>query len=145
MNRIRKAHILGVGVITPALTGIPQAAAAHSVDSVARDIVGSVTSQDQDAAKRLLQDDIFSLTPSEKLKIGGDRIRLSEGAVKNGGGNGNANKTIANWTKQYCKPPGTGSREAAPGNGPGAGNKAFLSIVHCHSHAGCEPTINRSC
>jgi hypothetical protein len=82
MSQIRKAQILGVGILTPALTGLPHPAAARSVDIAAQTMVESVGIASHDAAIALLQESVFALSPAEKLKIGGGRIRLSEEATK---------------------------------------------------------------
>ena len=81
MSQIRKVQILGVGILTPALTGLPHAAAARLADA-AQSMVESVGAASHDPAKALLQESVFELSPAEKLKIGGGRIRLSEEATK---------------------------------------------------------------
>jgi hypothetical protein len=82
MSQFWKAQFLGVGIMTPALTGLPHAAAARIVDIDARNAIESLDVASHDAAIRLLQEGVFALTPAEKLKIGGDRIRLGEATTK---------------------------------------------------------------
>lgn len=79
MSNLRKVQLLGVGVLTPALMGHPQTAEARSVDytsAVQIDAaIGEVATPA--AAKALLYREVFTRTPAEKLRIAGDRIRLS--------------------------------------------------------------------
>jgi hypothetical protein len=82
MSQIRKAQILGVGILTPALTGPPHAAAARSVDIAAQNMVESVGVASHNLAIELLEGSVFALSQAEKLKIGGGRIRLSEVVTK---------------------------------------------------------------
>ena len=82
MRRIWKAQILGVGMMTPALAGLPHAAAARSVDFAAHNTTDSLGVSSRDAAVRALQEGVFALTPPEKLKIGGVRIRVAEGDIR---------------------------------------------------------------
>jgi hypothetical protein len=80
MSNLRKSHLLGIGVLTPSLMGHLQTAEARSVafTSTAQNggAIGAVTPSA--AAKSLLFRAVFTRTPAEKLRIAGDRIRLSE-------------------------------------------------------------------
>ena len=82
MHHIRTAQIVLVGIMTPALTGLPQAAAARSVDIEAQITTDSLGVSSRDPAIRALQEGVFALTPAEKLTIGGGRIRVAEGAIR---------------------------------------------------------------
>jgi hypothetical protein len=80
MSNFRKVPLLGIGVLTPALTGNPQTAEAHHVDStraVQMETENEPTAS-IGAAVELLSRQVFALSLSEKLKIAGDRIRLCE-------------------------------------------------------------------
>jgi hypothetical protein len=82
MRRIWKARIAGVGVLTPALAGVPNLAAARTVDIAAPATSYSSSVTPGDAGLRMLQANILALTPAEKLKIGGDRIRVAEAIIR---------------------------------------------------------------
>ena len=79
MSNFRKLPLLGAGILTPALSGQPQAAEARSIDftSAAQTAVTA-----RPAEKALFYQDVFTLRPAEKLRIAGDRIRLSEAKSK---------------------------------------------------------------
>jgi hypothetical protein len=77
MRNLRKAQWMGVGVLTPALMGHPQAAEAGPTGftkSVAATNASTVPSAE---AKQLFFRAVFAVSPAEKLRIAGDRIRLS--------------------------------------------------------------------
>jgi hypothetical protein len=82
MRHIWKVQILGAGVLTPALAGLPHAAAARSVDMAPHNIASSLSVSSNELEIRVLQEGMFVLTPTQKLEIGGDRIRLAKGAVR---------------------------------------------------------------
>ncbi len=77
MRHIWKAQILGAGMLTPALAGLPHAAAARSVDMDAHGTASSLGVSPSPSEIRVLQEGVFVLTPAEKLKIGGSRIQLA--------------------------------------------------------------------
>jgi hypothetical protein len=110
MRHIRKAQILGVWILTPALTGQPQAAAAAY--SASDPLVEGVAPRY--AAIWLLHEGVSELSPAEKLKIGGDRIRLSAAGTKT--------KT---QKRQNVGPKGPGAQ------GPAA--RRSLSIAFCNT------------
>jgi hypothetical protein len=76
-KHIRTAPIVGIGVLTPALTGHPQAATARSIDHVdalQNEPASSPMSPSYDRAKVLMAVSLLDLNPSEKLKLAGNRI-----------------------------------------------------------------------
>jgi hypothetical protein len=77
MRKFRKIHLLGIGVLTPSLVGQTQSAEARpAVFTEPLKLVAANAS----TAKlvEILKEEFFALTPSEKIKIGGDRIRLAQ-------------------------------------------------------------------
>jgi len=78
MNKARRILVAGVGAMTPVLmlsmahAGIERAPKGGGQDSICH------TPRDQDDLKSFL----LCLSPAEKLRIAGDRIRLSENALK---------------------------------------------------------------
>jgi hypothetical protein len=79
MRNLRKVQLAGVGM-TLALMGHPQTAAARSVDvtnGVQMDAARTSAAVPAEA-KNLLYREVFTLSTAEKLRIGGDRIRLSQ-------------------------------------------------------------------
>ena len=76
MNKPRRMLVAGLGVMTPALTAADQVQA-RAAEGAAIEAVqsGATTSAlDQDALKSAL----LELSPAEKLRIAGDRIRLAK-------------------------------------------------------------------
>jgi hypothetical protein len=118
VNQNRKAQILGVGILTPALTGHPQVAAARSVDFGPQKMAEGASVASHDAAIALLQEAIFALTPADKLAIGGDRIRLSYEVTKPKSQNPPAQRNVA--------PKGAGGAQ-------GTAAQKSLSIMMCGS------------
>ena len=82
MAQMRTNRLLALGIITPALLGLPRAAIARSVDIDARNTTDSLGISSHDAAIRALQEGVFALTPAEKLTIGSGRIRVAENAIR---------------------------------------------------------------
>jgi hypothetical protein len=132
MTKIWKAKILGVGIMTPALTGLPHAAAASAVDIDALNKVENVGLTSDTAAIGLLQEGVLALTPAEKLKIGGGRIRLSENVIRS--------------SAQKPQPRSQHGTDVQPRMSPAAGalrrpQRGFLSIrcnhsCHCSAYSG---------
>jgi len=134
MTHVWKAQILGVGMMTPALVGLPHAAAARPMDIDVQNTTESldVVSYD-DAAIQLLQVGVFALTPAEKLKIGGGRIRLVQGAIRSG--------TERSQTR-------SGQRtDVHVGRADGANSRprSFLSIGCGHHSCRCSNISGRCC
>jgi hypothetical protein len=76
-NNIWNAKVLGIGVLTPALLGQPQAAIAHLIDSVEAALTepgSAAIPSKNDSAKARLRVSILDLTTEEKLKLGGSVI-----------------------------------------------------------------------
>jgi hypothetical protein len=78
MAHIWKAQILGVGLMTPALTGLPHAATARSAGIDAPITTENVGRALHGPSIGLFHEAVFALTPAEKLKIGRGRIRLAQ-------------------------------------------------------------------
>src|SRR5262249_9806823 len=82
MGKSRKVQLFGVSVLTPALAAYPQGAGARSLDlspTEATEQNGADSNTPAlGAAKGQLRHTLFSFSPSEKLAIAGDRIRLSQ-------------------------------------------------------------------
>jgi hypothetical protein len=77
MTRVGSILAAGVGALTPAF--ILNVAARAAVEPAQnRTAQASIASPDQEALKRTL----LALSPGEKLRIAGDRIRLSANGVK---------------------------------------------------------------
>jgi hypothetical protein len=79
VRKSRTALILGFAALTPALRGVPQNAEAARLD-FAREIDirdTSAATVSLRTARGLLANTLFSLSPSEKLDIAGERIRLA--------------------------------------------------------------------
>lgn len=73
---IWNVQALGIGVLTPALTGHPQAAAARSVDPV-EDVQNHpevIAGQQYEAAKAVMITSVYDLTTAEKLRVAGARV-----------------------------------------------------------------------
>jgi hypothetical protein len=79
---MRTNRLLALGIVTPALLGLPRAAIARSVDIETRNTTDSLSISSRDAAIRALQEGVFALTPAEKLTIGSGRIRVAENAIR---------------------------------------------------------------
>jgi len=77
MGKFRRARILGAGVLTPALTGMPQNAVARSVDVGQSAEICSADVVSGETARASLAALLFSLSPAEKRAIAGDRIRTN--------------------------------------------------------------------
>jgi hypothetical protein len=79
MSNIRTVKLLGIGVLTPALTGHPSVGIARTVEVTPVVSYAAEPSIDStlSAAQGMLRSEVLSLTPAEKLRIAGDRIRLS--------------------------------------------------------------------
>jgi hypothetical protein len=130
MTQFWKAQIFGVGMLTPALTaGLPHAAAARSVDIDTHDTTGTVGVASHDAAIQLLQEGVFALTPAEKLKIGGDRIRLATEMSR---------KSSRQGTDVH------GGQDGAAG-ARGRVHRSFLSIGCGHHSCHCSAYSGRCC
>jgi hypothetical protein len=75
MKKVRRALVVGMGAMTPAFIHPSTAqAAANPMPNEAAQGSTSTVALDQKALKSVL----FALSPPEKLRIAGDRIRLSE-------------------------------------------------------------------
>jgi len=107
MSRAQKMVVTGLGAMTPAFIAGDAAractAASATIEPAAR---GAVIPLDQEALKAAL----LALTPTEKLRIAGDRIHLAAktqnlpgGPVKMGNSCGFAGAAVAN----SCSPCGT--------------------------------------
>ena len=88
MNRSRKVVFTAVATMTPAfLAGAP--AKAHSLAPDA-----AVFVQDDTAAlalgKQILKQRLLALSPTQTLRLAGDRIRLAKGGGSSGGGGGSS-------------------------------------------------------
>jgi hypothetical protein len=87
-KNIRNVQVAGIGVLTPALMGQPQAAAARSfdpVEAVQTEPGSAADSPVYHAAKALMMRSIFDLSTVEKLDLGGRRIpalRIAKGQFK---------------------------------------------------------------
>ena len=125
MTQFWKTQIFGVGILTPALTGLPHAAAARSVDVDVYTTTESVGIASHDAATRLLQDGVFALTPAEKLKVGGDRIRLAR--------------------ERSRTPSRQGSNVHGGQQGGARLHRSFLSIGCGHHSCRCSNISGRCC
>jgi len=78
MNKAWRILVAGVGAMTPALVlNVTVLAAVAPASAAAQRSTCSFT-EDQDALKNRL----LALSPTQKLRIAGDRIRLSENALK---------------------------------------------------------------
>jgi len=77
MGKFRPAQILGASILTPALTGLPQNAAARSVDMSREAEICSADLASSEMLRADLAAVLFSLSPAEKRAIAGDRIRTS--------------------------------------------------------------------
>jgi hypothetical protein len=77
MRKFRKIQLLGVGVLTPSLVGQPQIAEARSAD-FAEPLKLVAANASTAKLVEMFKREVFALTPAEKIRIAGDRIRLSE-------------------------------------------------------------------
>ena len=138
MSNLRKIHLLGVGVLTPALMGHPQTAEARSVDftsAVQMDAARGVVTTPA-AAKRLLYQEVFTRSPAEKLRIAGDRIRLSE--VKN-----NRASTVKITPKGSTPSPRVKRDvhiKSRGGSSPGIAKATTMCVTD-----GCQVTLTHTC
>jgi hypothetical protein len=76
-KNIRNVQVLGIGVLTPALMGQPQAASARSIDpaeAIQIETGSAANSPLHEAAFAPSVWSIFDLSTVEKLKLGGSRI-----------------------------------------------------------------------
>lgn len=78
MVNFRKVHILGIGLLTPALAGQPQAADARLAVATfqAKSDADRIAGTSRKLAVEQFYRTTFALSPAEKLKIAGDCIRL---------------------------------------------------------------------
>jgi hypothetical protein len=73
-KRRTPCHYIGLGVITAALTGVPQHSAAHPTD-VARDIGGEAAKpQSLNASRARVLSTLLDMSPSEKRARYGERV-----------------------------------------------------------------------
>jgi hypothetical protein len=72
MRKFQIARMIGLHVLTPALAGLPQVAAARTVN-IAQNIL---VEQKRTTTQEILASAVLGLSPAEKRKIAGDRIRL---------------------------------------------------------------------
>lgn len=79
MRKFRTVQIVGIGVFTPALIAVP-AGAATSVDllGAVQTDAGIAWAATAGSANELLANTLFALSPTEKRKLAGDRIRMSK-------------------------------------------------------------------
>src|SRR5437660_935412 len=80
MNKARRVLVVGVGAMTPAVIAADQVQARSVQPAAIRTAQGDTPriALDQEALKRAL----LGLSPAEKLRIAGDRIRLAKSKVQ---------------------------------------------------------------
>lgn len=78
MNKARRIVVAGIGAMTPAFVVMDAAQARPDVGAIAPVQSGATIAPDQEALKSAL----LGLSPAEKLRIAGDRIRLAKSATK---------------------------------------------------------------
>lgn len=84
MRKFRPSFFLGVGVLTPALTGIPHPAAARSYEADRNIDTAEAPSAPRSAretARAHLASVVLGLSPMAKRKLAGDRVRLPSDLV----------------------------------------------------------------
>ena len=106
MNKARRVLVVGVGAMTPAVIAADQVQARSVQPAAIRTAQGDTPriALDQEALKRAL----LELSPAEKLRIAGDRIRLAKVT----------RRTTApqdNTTLSTCKQGACGGQTSAPG------------------------------
>lgn len=80
MNKSRRLLLAGVGTITPAFMLADGAAKARTPEPAAIEHVGGAAAIELD--REVLKMALLVLTPAEKLRIAGDRIRLAKQSAK---------------------------------------------------------------
>jgi hypothetical protein len=75
MRKFQKIQLLGVGVLTPSLVGHPQTAVARPADFTKPLKVEAANASTAELVE-MFKREVFALTPAEKIRIAGDRIRL---------------------------------------------------------------------
>ena len=77
MVHIRKLHVVAVGFLTPTLMGQSQTSDAADAAPAIHLFTERKSAASLQFAKKLLQREVFTLSPAEKLKLSGASIRLS--------------------------------------------------------------------
>ena len=77
MRKFRTAQMLGIGVLTPALTGTPQQVGARSLDAAHDVKIDGGSEAALEAAQVMMASTVIGLSLAEKLQITSDRIPLS--------------------------------------------------------------------
>jgi hypothetical protein len=139
-RKISRLPVLGVGILSPALLGQP-IAVAHPVDP-AEPIQQAVVGSSVDIAKALLTEELFSLSPSEKLKIGGGRIpAMATDALKRATARMRTHLAVIT---DYCTPTSACPSSACPSDGcpDGSAKKGTHGVVKTPQVKSKKPNSN---
>jgi hypothetical protein len=100
MNKARTVLMTALGAMTPALLVEEEAKAHTAYQAVAVEFQHGApgTGPEPDAMKSAL----LALSPADKLRLGGDRIRLAKAKKKARGRGGRAGKGFRYTDKSWC-------------------------------------------